>query len=360
MLVFLVRINTNPSEHNHATTGVRDFWKRRSTREPADTLQQCFSESELHHHPRREEGQRATLCSLAGAQRIQAGMIVFLGDLCSAAPPLSERHTLMCAAKSGLIDHRNKTRNMIPPLMLSDGCFVLHPQTPLTAYSNEAYRLEVSRGCWAYSDELTNCHTFIFQWLPRSFQVGAKGSTLIIPLLSPAPLSPTEICHHFPGNVVLTIWDRCCVTWRSPRPFTDGAAPASDSEGGGRSRDGAGGGAEEERAQSLLQLYFCKLFYLTTFFFNFLFVNRNANKMFLLGFSIYFDYATNSLLNTRTIIYFWILILMNTTSSLMNYHAEVVQMHKYKMIRCRYQQAQADMQLRMLKNKCFFPSIWPN
>lgn len=39
-------------------------------------------------------------------------------------------------------------------------------------------------------------------------------------------LSLTKTCHHFPADAVLIRGDCCCVTWRSLRPFTDGAAPA--------------------------------------------------------------------------------------------------------------------------------------
>lgn len=114
-----------------------------------------------------------------------------------------------------------------------------------------------------------NSHTFILEWPAHSFQ--PFQSCLIILLLSPGPTSPTETCHHFPGNVVLTVGGCCCVTWRSPRPFTDGAAPApclwlrgremrqQEEEAGSRRRRA---GREEGRAHPLLQ-YFCSFFQLS-------------------------------------------------------------------------------------------------
>lgn len=163
MFAFLVRVDANPniiqiqSRRGKCARAPPSNFKRRRTSEATQQhagcgqlrlqQQQCFAESELHHPPHhRGEGQHATLCSLARAQRIQAGMKVFLGDLQCSAPILPERHTLRCAARNGLIDHRNKNQQFDPPLMVYDGCFVLHPQKPF--YLRAATMLTVwkSRG----------------------------------------------------------------------------------------------------------------------------------------------------------------------------------------------------------------------
>lgn len=142
------------------------------------------------------------------------------------------------------------------------------------AWSDDAYRLEISQGCWAGSNELSNSHTFIFESLAHSSQAAARDppqAALIILLLLPIPPSVTKTCHHFPANVVLMIGDCCCVIWRSLRPCTDGAAPAlclwiwrrgREQGRGRRKRKGGGGGggespgADSQQASSSL-LFFC-------------------------------------------------------------------------------------------------------
>lgn len=125
--------------------------------------ERCFSDSELQHHSRgEEEGQRATPCSLAEAQRMQDGMKVFLGDPLQCKALFARGEKRLCAMPKA--DEQKQKYD--PPLMFSDGCLVPHPQNGSICVQ---HRCLPSKGLTALLSRWADKLSHLYIWIAPLF-----------------------------------------------------------------------------------------------------------------------------------------------------------------------------------------------